>query len=87
MPYYGPWVLLVVTSLWAGVTGFLWALHRGQFSEQERARFLPLRDENLSRSKESAGRMRELYVLLAVIGVGGVMMGAVLLIALAHRGG
>ena len=43
--YYLPWVLLIVVSLWVSLAGFFWALRHGQFSEQERARYLPLRDE------------------------------------------
>jgi hypothetical protein len=43
--YYLFWVLLMCASLWASLGGFLWAHRHGQFRQQERARYLPLRGE------------------------------------------
>lgn len=43
--YYVGWVILILLGVGLGTGAFFWALRSGQFSEQERARFLPLRDE------------------------------------------
>ena len=43
--YYIFWSMLIAASLWISLGGFLWAHRRGQFKDQERARFLPLRGE------------------------------------------
>ena len=69
MFYYLPWVLLIAASLWASLAGFLWAFKSGQFSDQDRARYLPLRGEVLpSPVKDPAKFSREVYVLLALVG-------------------
>ena len=38
------WLFLVAFSVWFGLLTFFWALQDGQFSDQERARYLPLAD-------------------------------------------
>ncbi len=43
--YYLGWILLILLGVGLGIWAFIWALRSGQFAEQERARFLPLRDE------------------------------------------
>lgn len=43
--YYLGWILLIVLGVGLGIWAFMWAMRSGQFSEQDRARFLPLRDE------------------------------------------
>ena len=43
MAYLFPWIFLIFGSLLAGIGLFIWAYHSGQFSDQGRARFLPLR--------------------------------------------
>ena len=69
MFYYLPWVLLIAASLWVSLAGFLWAFKSGQFSDQDRARYLPLRGEVLaSPVKDPAKFSREVYVLLALVG-------------------
>ncbi len=85
MFYYLPWTLLVVASLCAALIAFLWALNGGQFSDQDRARYLPLRDEAF-RSAGASGRPREVYALIGVLGGGVIMIIFVLITVLAHRG-
>ena len=86
--YYLPWVLLVVVSLWVSLAGFVWALSHGQFSEQERARYLPLRDELSATPKRSGafGR-REIIAPIAVLGIGGLVMAAVVILLCVLPGG
>ena len=75
MIYYIPWVLLIVASLVASLAGFIWALRNGQFSEQQRARYLALRDEPIPAAGKDPSRIsREVYFLLFILGAGGVMM-------------
>ncbi len=69
--YYLPWTLLVIISLWVSVAGFIWALRSGQLTEQNRARYLPLRDENSFTPVQNPGKFSaEVYVLLGILGIG-----------------
>ena len=43
MAYLFPWIFLILGSLVAGIGLFVWAFRSGQFSDQGRARYLPLR--------------------------------------------
>ncbi len=75
MLYYVPWILLIAASLAASLIGFLWALRNGQFSEQQRARYLPLREEPIPPAGSNSSRLsREAYFLLGLLGAGGLMM-------------
>ena len=44
MAYLFPWIFLILGSLVAGIGLFVWAFHSGQFSDQGRVRYLPLRE-------------------------------------------
>lgn len=69
--YYPFWVLLVVLSLLASLGGFLWAYRHRQFSDQERARYLPLRGETGSESCRPGQRISgEVVAMAAVFGIG-----------------
>jgi len=62
---YFSWILLVVCSLAVGLAAFLWALHDGQFSDQNRARYLPLLDDFRKAPAERPlwkGRERYFYI-------------------------
>jgi cbb3-type cytochrome oxidase maturation protein len=48
MIYYAGWLFLVVISVAASLAAFVWGLRSGQFSDQDRARYLPLGKELLS---------------------------------------
>ncbi len=88
MLYYLPWVLLIVASVWVSLAGFLWAFKNGQFSDQDRARYLPLRGEVLSAPvKDPAKISREVYVLLALAGAVVLLLAAVLVGILAYPKG
>lgn len=64
-----PWFCLMGASLMAGVVLLVWGFRSGQFAEQERARFLPLRDQALQTPMERPGKLTaEVYVLLGLIG-------------------
>ncbi len=69
--YYLPWTFLVIISLWISVVGFIWALKSGQFSDQNRARYLPLRNQQALGPVENPGKFSaEVYALLIIFGTG-----------------
>ena len=69
--FFLSWILLLAAGLLASMGVFFWALRSGQFSDQERARYLPLSDGlPLSRVENPAKLSREVYALLLVIGIG-----------------
>ncbi len=65
--YFSGWIILVALSLWISLTAFLWGLQSGQFSDQDRARYLPLRDLPPRPSVQDPGRRpMEVYCLLFI---------------------
>jgi cbb3-type cytochrome oxidase maturation protein len=61
------WLILVVFSLTASLAAFLWGLKSGQFSDQDRARYLPLGDiRTQTLIKEPSKWTIEVYVLLFI---------------------
>jgi len=68
--YFPYWMILLVVSLWASILAFVWALRTGQFADQGRARYLPLRDlEPLAPDREPSKITLEIYALTAVAGI------------------
>ncbi len=69
--YYIFWILLIAISLWFSLIGFFWAIRTGQFSDQERARYLPLVGEDLITEVKNPSRWsREVYAMAIVMGIG-----------------
>ena len=69
--FYLGWVLLTFTGILASIGAFIWAIRTGQFSDQGRARYLPLRNEEpLSKSADSMKNPIEVYVLFSAFGIG-----------------
>jgi nitrogen fixation-related uncharacterized protein len=66
--YVSGWVTLVAVSLWVSVLAFVWALRTGQFSDQGRARYLPLRGEPLPIPSRHASKWTIEVYALAVVG-------------------
>ena len=65
--YFSGWMVLVAFSLWISLLAFLWGIQSGQFSDQERARYLPLRDTlPPPLVKNPAKRPMEVYALLSI---------------------
>ena len=81
--YYLPWVFLVVASLWVSLAAFFWGLKSGQFSDQARARYLPLRGECLSPPLKNPAKARpEVYLLFGILGLGCSILAFTLVLAL-----
>jgi hypothetical protein len=73
--YYPFWVLLIALSLLASLGGFLWAYRHRQFGDQERARYLPLRNEVAPAAPNPGRRVsREVVAMCAVLFIGVVAM-------------
>lgn len=66
--YYAGWVVLILLGVGCGAWGFLWALRSGQFSEQERARFLPLLGERAGSEGEAPRSAKVALCFLALAG-------------------
>jgi len=64
------WITLVAISLGISLFAFLWAMRTGQFSDQARARFLPLNDSLRAQGPEKpTGLPAEIYALLGIAGI------------------
>jgi len=73
--FYIGWIVLTATGILTSIWVFVWALRTGQFSEQGRARYLPLEDETLRAYVADPSKLSiEVYVLLGVFGIGIVAM-------------
>ncbi len=68
MDYFALWIVLVLVSLWISFLVFFWALRSGQFSDQDRARYIPLRGyQPTSKVESKAAKGSEVYILLGLI--------------------
>jgi cbb3-type cytochrome oxidase maturation protein len=81
--YFPYFIAYIAIGLSISLLVFFWALKTGQFSDQQRARFLPLRDEPMERPLP-VSRMRrfEIYGLFFLAAAGLAASGSVLLYAL-----
>ena len=75
-----PWFLLMVAGLVASVALLFWGHRSGQFADQERARYLPFRDEESPAPANGRGRFGPETWALA-----GLMAGAGIILAIALR--
>lgn len=65
--YYLFWLFLIGISLLTSLGGFLWAYRRGQFEEQDRACYLPLRDETMARPEQNRRATSATYAVLSAV--------------------
>ncbi len=84
-----PWFCLMAAGLVVSVLLIIWGHTSGQFADQERARYLPLRGEEITVPDSARRRgIREVRVLVAFIVMTGVTLAACLTVALIrHYGG
>jgi len=88
MIYYSGWLFLVVISLIVSLAAFIWALRSGQFSDQERARYLPLGKDLLSEpipGVSRAKRRAHTAALFFIAAIGFTAFAAALTLGLYHR--
>ncbi|MBU2646722.1 MAG: cbb3-type cytochrome oxidase assembly protein CcoS [bacterium] len=69
--YYPYFLFYILIGVSIGLVVFIWALRNGQFSDQQRARFLALEDDPPVAVKSSGKGGFEIYTLffLAVAGI------------------
>ena len=69
--YYPYFVTYILTGVIIGLLVFVWALKNDQFSDQQRARFLPLEDKNPGVIKQNFRGRIELVLIffLAIAGI------------------
>ncbi len=89
MVYLFPWIFLIFGSLVAGIGLFVWAYHSGQFSDQGRARYLPLRGLDLGTANRSqTSRTKKPYELIVLLtGAIAVFLFTLVLVLLNGKGG
>ncbi len=70
--FYAAWLTLIAAGAGASIAALFWALKTGQFSDQGRARYLPLTDEiDASPAAADARRLpSEVYALSIIIIIG-----------------
>ena len=86
MTYYLAWLLLMMVGLTASVLLFLWALQSGQFSDQTRARYLPLVGETHNTEGErKAGKER--YAMVVILAGAGCAFFVTLIMAIVKSSG
>ena len=81
--YYPYFIAYITIGITISLLVFFWALKNGQFRDQQRARFLPLRDETDTIPAKISGMHRfEIYLLLFLAAAGLAASATVLLYAL-----
>ncbi len=77
-----PWFCLMTAGLAASVALLFWGMRSGQFADQERARYLPLRgEETLPEEGRRGAFPRQVYVLAGLVAALGGAFAATLGIA------
>jgi cbb3-type cytochrome oxidase maturation protein len=85
--YYPYFIAYMVVGFGISLLVFFWALGSGQFRDQERARFLPLEQEEEPRAlKISRAGRYEAYALGVLVTLGLMATGAVLIFAILGGG-
>jgi len=89
MAYLFPWIFLILGSLLAGIGLFIWAYRSGQFSDQGRARYLPLRGVDLGTVNRGQVRPTEKpYELIALLtGAIAILLLTLVLVLFNEKGG
>lgn len=88
MIYYAGWLLLVTISLCVSLAAFVWGLRSGQFSDQDRARYLPLGKDLLVQPIVAATRRKQKAhsaALLIVVIIGLSAFATALVMSIHHR--
>ncbi len=83
--YFFGWILMVALTVLSTLAAFIWALRSGQFSDQGRARYLPLVDEPLPKVTDHAlkpGKGIYLFLFIGLLVLAA--MAAALILSLTH---
>ena len=82
--YYPFFLTYILTGVIIGLLVFVWALKNGQFSDQQRARFLALEEDNQATVTSNKGKY-EVYVILFLIIAGIASSAAIIVYALVSQ--
>jgi cbb3-type cytochrome oxidase maturation protein len=86
--YFPTWIILVTVSLGLSLAAFVWGLSSGQFSDQGRARYLPLQDEHPTPQAPTSWKTgAEIYVLFFVATMGLIGMVAAVVLSFCRAKG
>ena len=81
--YYPYFISYMVAGLAISLVALIWALYNGQFKDQQRARYLPLKDEDETPVVKVKKYSRyETYALMFLVFTGLAVCAAVLIFAL-----
>lgn len=81
--YFAYYIAYMTAGFVITLVVFFWALNRGQFKDQNRARFIPLEaDGNTKPVKASRSARLETLALFALVGIGLAASAAVITFAL-----
>ncbi len=85
--YYPYFIAYMLVGFAIGLLAFFWALNKGQFNDQVRARFLALdQEEEACTVKISRAGRYEVYALGLLVSLGLLATGAVLIFAILNGG-
>jgi nitrogen fixation-related uncharacterized protein len=84
-----PWFVLMAAGIVASVVLLVWGYRSGQFADQERARYLPLRDREEAVPDGDSGRVApEIYALVGLMAAFGLALALTLaLVVFKNYGG
>jgi len=86
--FYLGWILLTATGILSSIAVFIWALLTGQFSDQGRARYIPLAHGFPNPPVKNPSRLSaEVYVLLFVFVIGLLAMASSVVLTFVHMKG
>lgn len=81
--YYPYFITYMLVGIAITLPVLLWAIKNGQFSDQERARYLPLEDDRAPLKTSRFSRL-EVYGLMVLAGAGVLTSAVVLAFSLLH---
>lgn len=86
--FFPAWILLVILSLAISLAAFMWGLRTGQFSDPERARYLPLNHALLPPPVKDPSKITvEVYALIVIAVMGFLIFLATVILSIFHSRG
>ena len=71
MLFFNIWFLFMIIGILFAIAMFAWAVKRGQFEEQNRARYLPLRDlEDFEKMEKPEHSKKDAITFIAITLIG-----------------
>jgi cbb3-type cytochrome oxidase maturation protein len=81
--FYLSFIVLTATGIGVSIAVFIWAIKSGQFSDQGRARYLPLSVENpVPPADKPSKPLAEVYAMVFILVMGFVAIGSAVILTL-----